>query len=71
MLLFNKKSNQDEKRICALCEYSIEDAEGFKCGKKRITATHSCRRFIYDPTKKKSARLSFDSTELIFEPMDL
>lgn len=70
MLLFNKKRNTDEKRICALCEFSCEGENGFTCGRKKVMPTHSCRKFIYDPTKKKNARLSFDSSDFSFEPIE-
>jgi hypothetical protein len=68
--MFFKKAVSDEKRICALCEYSSEDENGFKCGKKKVSPTHSCRRFIYDPLKKKDKRLVFDKNEFSFEAID-
>lgn len=68
-MLFRKKST-DEKRICALCEYSKCDGDEFVCGGKRVLPTHSCRRFIYDPLKKKNAKLVFDKNEFIFEAID-
>ena len=70
MLLFSKKCDADEKKICALCEYSIEDEDGFKCGRKRVSPTHSCRKFIYNPQKKKTAKLIFNKNEFTFEAIE-
>lgn len=69
-MLFFKKSVSDEKRICALCEYATIDGEELRCGRKRVSPTHSCRKFIYDPFKRKDKHLSFDKNDFTFEKIE-
>lgn len=70
MPFFKRKSNAEEKRICALCEFSSFDGENFKCKGKKVDAVNSCRRFLFDPTKKSISHQTLADKEIDFEPLE-
>ena len=70
MFIFKKHTDSDEKRICALCEFSREQDGGFVCGRKKVLPTHSCRKFIYDPLKKKSGKSLARLDDISLEPIE-
>lgn len=43
-------------RVCAYCEFAtvLEDGQNVLCNKKGVVRdNYSCRKFIYDPLKRK------------------
>ena len=74
-MLFKKvqPQNNDEDRICALCEFSVISNGKLLCkGKKAVSDTHVCRKYIFDPSKKKFRHLTFGviNKEIEFPPID-
>ena len=74
-MFFKKKiqsQNNDEDRICALCEFSVMSDGKLLCkGKKAVDDTHVCRKYIFDPSKKKFRHQAFSgiSDEIEFPPI--
>ncbi len=75
-MLFKKNSQaqrNDEDRICALCEFSTLTSGRLLCkGKKEVADTHVCRKYIFDPGKKKFRHQLFSgrSEDIEFPPID-
>ena len=75
-MLFGKKPHaqkNDEDRICALCEFSVREGDRLLCnGKREVADTHACRKYIFDPGKKKFRHQLFSgrSEDIEFPPID-
>lgn len=75
-MFFGKKictQRNDEDRICALCEFSVRKDDRLLCmGKKEVADTHFCRKYIFDPSKKKFRHQLFErrSEDIEFPPID-
>jgi ribosomal protein L24E len=53
-------SNRDDGKVCALCSFSIEipGTGDMLCRKKGVVPKeHHCRKFLYDPLKRKPRKM--------------
>ncbi len=53
------KNTAEYEKMCVYCEHAsaIHDNSYVLCAKKGVVlATHSCRKFIYDPMKRTARR---------------
>lgn len=71
MAFFTRKNTKsDEKRICAMCEFSNYNGDTFTCKGRTVDAAHSCRRFIFDPSKMAPKRRTLKDKDFEFESID-
>ncbi len=55
-----RKEKYELDRVCAYCEHAttLAGGEHVLCAKRGVvTGTHHCRKFVYDPLKRKPARV--------------
>ena len=76
MIMFGKKKklSPDLPRVCEFCEHATalkSDRTKMVCDRFGVVgATHKCRKFLYDPLKRKAFRPKID-TEDQLEHIDI